>query len=196
VNEHIWWYLARSSGIVALVLLLLSFVWGVLLATRALRHIDRPAWLLELHKWLAGMALVMTALHLVGLFLDGYIDYGFTELFVPGVSAYRPFAVAVGILSLYVLVAIEATSYMRRRLSKRVWRAIHLLSYGLVWSAAIHAGMAGTDRVNRVYQVLALLLTMIAVAATVLRIVTPRRAERAPLATRAEMMSARHGNPL
>ena len=121
----------------------------------------------------------MTGLHLLGLFLDGYIDYGFTELLVPGASAYRPLAVAIGILSFYVLVAIQATSYMRRRLSKRVWRAIHLLSYGLVWSAAIHAGTAGTDSVNRVYQVLALLLTMIAVAATVLRIVTPGRSERA-----------------
>ena len=135
VNEHVWWYLARSSGIVALVLLVLSLVWGVLLATRALRHIIRPAWLLDLHKWLGGMALVMTGLHLLGLFLDGYIDYGFTELLVPGASAYRPLAVAIGILSFYVLVAIQATSYMRRRLSKRLsQRAIHLLSYGLVWS--------------------------------------------------------------
>jgi DMSO/TMAO reductase YedYZ heme-binding membrane subunit len=190
VSEKIWWYLARSSGIVALILLVVSLVWGVLLATRALRHIDRPAWLLDIHRWLGGTALVMTGLHLLGLLLDGYIDYGFTELLVPGTSAYRPLAVAIGILSFYVLVAIEATSYMRRRLSKRVWRGIHLLSYGLVWSAAIHAGMAGTDRVNRAYHVLALLLTMVAVAATVLRIVTPGRPKRAAQAPRADLSSA------
>jgi predicted ferric reductase len=178
MNEKIWWYLARSSGIVAMVLLVLSVVWGVLLATRALRHIDRPAWLLDLHKWLGGTALVMTGLHMLGLYLDGYIDYGFTELLVPGTSDYRPLAVAVGVLSFYVLVAVQATSYLRARLSKRAWRSIHLLSYGLVWGAAIHAGLAGTDTVNRAYQVLALLLTMIAVAATVIRIVTPGRAGR------------------
>ncbi len=180
MNEHVWWYLSRSSGIVALVLLVLSMVWGVLLSTRVLRPHDRPAWLLDLHQWLGGTALVMTGLHMFGLYLDGYIDYGFTELLVPGASDYRPVAVAIGILSLYVMVTVQATSYMRRWLSKRVWRGIHVLSYGLVWSAAIHAGMAGTDTVNRAYQVLALVLTMVAVVATVLRVVSPGRAQRAP----------------
>lgn len=173
MNEKIWWYVARSSGIVALVLLVLSVVWGVLLATRAMKPHDRPAWLLDLHRWLGGTALVMTGFHMLGLYLDGYIDYGFTELFVPGASEYRPLAVAVGVLSFYVMVAVQATSYMRRWLSKRVWRAIHVLSYGLVWSAAIHAGMAGTDTVNRAYQVLALVLTMVAVAVTVVRVLSP-----------------------
>ncbi len=180
MNEKTWWYLSRSSGIVALVLLVLSVVWGVLLATRALRHIDRPAWLLDLHKWLGGTALVMTGLHMLGLYLDGYIQFGLTELLVPGTSEFRPLAVAVGVLSFYVMVAVQATSYMRRRLSKRLWRGIHLLSYGLVWGAAIHAGLAGTDTVNRAYQVLALILTMVAVAATMIRIVTPSRVRRVP----------------
>jgi predicted ferric reductase len=168
MNEKTWWYLSRSSGIVALILLVLSIVWGVLLATRALRHIDRPAWLLDLHRWLGGTALVMTGLHMLGLYLDSYIQFGLAELLVPWQSSYRPLAVAVGILSLYVMVAVQATSYMRRWLSKRVWHGIHLLSYGLVWGAAIHAGMAGTDTINRAYQ-----------GATMIRIVTPGRTRRA-----------------
>jgi DMSO/TMAO reductase YedYZ heme-binding membrane subunit len=175
MSEQIWWYLSRSSGIVALVLLVLSVVWGVLLATRVLRPHDRPAWLLDLHRWLGGTALVMTGLHLLGLYLDGYVEFGFTELLVPGTSEYRPLAVAIGVLSFYVMVAVQATSYLRRWLSKRVWHGIHLLSYGLVWGAAIHAGMAGTDTVNRAYQALAILLTMVAVAATIVRIVSPGR---------------------
>lgn len=173
MNEKVWWYLSRSSGITALVLLVASVVWGVLLATRALKPHDRPAWLLDLHTWLGGTALAMTGLHLLGLYLDGYIDYGVTELFVPGASEYRPLAVAIGVLSFYVMVAVQATSYLRRWLSKRMWHGIHLLSYGLVWGAAVHAGMAGTDTVNRAYQVLALVLSMIAVAATIIRIVSP-----------------------
>jgi DMSO/TMAO reductase YedYZ heme-binding membrane subunit len=179
MSEQFWWYLARSSGIVALVLLVLSVIWGVLLATRALRPLDRPAWLLDLHQWLGGTALVMTGFHLLGLYLDGYIEFGLAELFVPGTSEYRPLAVAIGVLSWYLMIAVQATSYLRRRLSRRVWRGIHLLSYGLVWGAAIHAGMAGTDTVNRAYQALASLLTMAAVAATAVRIVSPDR-RRAP----------------
>jgi DMSO/TMAO reductase YedYZ heme-binding membrane subunit len=181
MSEKVWWYLSRSSGIVALVLLVLSVVWGILLATRVLKPMDRPSWLLDLHKWLGGTALVMTGLHMLGLYLDGYVEFGFAELLVPGASGYEPIAVAIGIVSLYVMIAVQATSYMRRWLSKRMWRGLHMLSYGLVWASAIHAGMAGTDTVNRAYQVLALLLTMIAVGAMLVRIVTPGRARRAEI---------------
>jgi predicted ferric reductase len=179
MNEKIWWYLSRGSGIVAMVLLVLSLVWGVLLATRALKPYDRPAWLLDLHKWLGGTSIVMTALHLFGLVMDDYIHFGLADLFVPGASDYQPVAMAIGVVSMYVLVAVQVTSYMRKRLSARVWRGVHVLSYGLVWSAAIHAGMAGTDTVNRLYQGLAILLTMLAVAATIVRIVTPGKGGRA-----------------
>ena len=179
MNEKVWWYLARSSGIVAMVLLVASVVWGVLLATRALKPHDRPAWLLDLHRWLGGTALVMTGLHLVGLVLDGYVSFGLADLFVPGASAYRPLAVALGVLSMYVMIAIQASSYMRKHLSARVWRGIHVSSYGVVWLAALHAGMAGTDTVNRVYQALALVLTMVAMAATIVRILAPGRVKPA-----------------
>ena len=52
-----------------------------------------------------------------------------------------------------------------------------------MWTSAIHAGMAGTDTVNRLYQALAILLTMLAVAATIVRIVMPGRAGRAATAS-------------
>ncbi len=181
MNEKIWWYLARSSGIVALVLLVATVVWGVALATRILKPHDRPAWLLDLHRWLAGSALVMTGLHLIGLMLDGYIDFGFADILVPGASTYRPVAVAIGVFSLYAMVAVQVTSYLRRWLSRRVWHGIHMLSYLVVWGAALHAGLAGTDVTNRAYQVLALVLTIAAVAAGLVRALAPgRRSEPAP----------------
>lgn len=175
MNDKIWWYLARGSGIVALALLVLSLVWGILLATRVLRPRDRPAWLLDLHRWFSGTAVVMTALHLTGLFMDGYVGFGAAELFVPGQSSYRPLAVAVGIVSLYVMVAIQATSYLRRWLPVRLWRGVHLLSYLLVWGSVVHAGMAGSDIGHRLYQAVAVLLTAIAAGATTVRVLSPRR---------------------
>jgi predicted ferric reductase len=178
MNDKVWWYLSRSSGIVAMALLVASVVWGVLIATRALKPHDRPAWLLDLHRWLGGMALVMTGLHMLGLALDGWVSFGFAELFVPGASPYRPLAVALGVVSMYVMLAVQASSYMRRRLPARVWRGIHVSSYAVIWTATIHAGMAGSDTVNRAYRVLALLLTMVAVATTAIRIVAPARGTR------------------
>ena len=178
MNEQTWWYLSRSTGIVALVALVLSLVWGVLLATRVLRPHDRPAWLLDLHGWLGGLAVMMTAFHLLGLALDGYVHFGVGELFVPGASAYRPVAVAVGVVSMYLLVAVQLTAVLRKRLPRRVWRGVHYASYLLVWGGLVHAGMAGTDVSNRVYQVLAFALTVLAATAAILRIVSPARGRR------------------
>lgn len=183
VSEKVWWYLSRSSGIVAMVLLILSVVWGILLSTRALKPHDRPAWLLDVHKWLGGTALVMTGLHLLGLVLDGYIDFGVAEILVPGASEYRPLAVAIGVLSMYVMIAVQATGYLRRRIPPRWWRAIHMSSYGLLWSAAIHAGLAGTDVRNRIYQAFAIVLTIVAAGMMIVRVFMPGRGQRGRAAT-------------
>jgi hypothetical protein len=67
------------------------------------------------------------------------------------------------------------------------------VSYALVWTAAIHAGLAGSDTVNRAYQALALLLTMVALAATVLRILSP---SRGPRSTRAAPPSEARSAPV
>jgi DMSO/TMAO reductase YedYZ heme-binding membrane subunit len=176
MNEQVWWYLSRASGIVALVLLTASVVWGVLLATRALAPHDRPAWLLDLHRWLGGVALVMTGFHIAGLVLDGYVTFGVAEILVPGASRWRPVAVAIGVVSMYLLVAVEVSSLLMRRLPRRAWRTIHVSSYLVVWSAAVHAGLAGTDVGNRAYQGVALFLTFAAVSAGIVRILTPSRA--------------------
>jgi predicted ferric reductase len=171
VNDQIWWYVARSTGIVALVCLILSFVWGVMLATRIFKPHDRPAWLLDLHGWLGGLAVTMTALHLTGLVLDGYVHFGAAEILVPGASSYRPVAVAVGVVSTYLLVAVQVTAMLRRRLPKRVWRGVHLASYLVVWGGLVHAGMAGTDVANWVYRVLALALTGVAMIAAITAVI-------------------------
>ncbi len=175
MNAQVWWYLARSSGIVALVLLLLSMVWGILLATRVLRPNDRPAWLLDLHRWFGSLAVVMTTLHLVGLVMDNYVHFGMREIFIPGESSYEPLAVAFGILAMYALVAVQVSSYFRRRLPKVLWRRIHLVSYVMLWASAMHAGMAGTDVGSRAYQMLAFALTLAGTGAILVRLLVPNR---------------------
>ncbi len=178
MNEQVWWYLARSSGIVALVLLVLSLVWGVLLATRVLRPVDRPAWLLDLHRWFGSLAVVMTALHLLGLVLDSYVEFGIAEILVPGASSYRPLAVAFGVLAMYALIAVQVSSAFRTHLPRVLWHRIHLLSYLMLWASAMHAGLAGSDTGSPIYAVLALALTLAAVGAVLVRILVPGRGSR------------------
>ena len=87
MNPQFWWYVAHASGIVAWILLVASLVWGVLLATRVLRPHDRPAWLLDLHRALGGLAVVATGLHLLALVADSYITFGVMDLMVPFASS-------------------------------------------------------------------------------------------------------------
>jgi hypothetical protein len=180
VNNLLWWYVARASGIVAWVLLVTSLVWGVLLSTRVLRPHDRPAWLLDLHRGLGGLTVAMVGVHIAALVGDNFVHFGAADVLVPLASSWRPLPVALGVLSLYLLGAVEATSLAMRRLPRRAWRSVHMTSYGLVWLVSLHAGYAGTDTVNIVYRWTATVLTATAVAATSVRLLAGRRRPARP----------------
>ena len=144
-TQQLWWYTARSSGVVAWLMLTASVLVGLALSTRAFGSRPRPNWLLDFHRFLGGAAVVFTGTHLLSLFLDTFVSFGPAELFVPFVSSYRPTEVAWGVVAVYLLVAVEATSLLRKHLSKRVWRATHFLSFPLFVLASVHAITAGTD---------------------------------------------------
>jgi len=142
----LWWYIARSSGIVAWALLAMSVLWGLALSTRALGARPKANWLLDLHRFLGGLAVVFVGVHLVGLALDPWVQIGITQMLVPFSSSWNPLAVAWGVVALYLLAAVELTSLLRKHMPKRWWKGIHMSSYGLYVVATIHLLTAGTDR--------------------------------------------------
>jgi DMSO/TMAO reductase YedYZ heme-binding membrane subunit len=143
--DKIPWYVARSSGIVAWALILATIVWGLLLATKVLGRRPAPAWLLSLHRYLGALALAFVGVHVGAILLDTYTDFGLTDVLVPFTGSWHPWAVAWGIVGMYLLVAIEITSLLRHRMSKRAWHAVHLLSYFLFATTTVHMLTAGTD---------------------------------------------------
>lgn len=170
MSEQLWWYLSRSTGMVAALLLLASLVLGMLMATRLLRSVDRPAWLLAMHRWTSGLAVLATAGHIAALIADSYVEFGAADVLVPFASEWKSTAVALGVLSMYALVAVQATSLLMKRLPKRFWRAVHMTSYASAWLAVIHAGMAGTDTSNRIYRVVSLVVILAATSVAVVRV--------------------------
>jgi predicted ferric reductase len=167
----LWWYVARASGIVAWVMLAIAVVWGIFVATRFLGRKPRPAWVLDLHRWLGGLSVTFTGVHLLGLVLDDYVEFGLRELLVPFASEWRPAAVAWGVVALYVLIAVEATSLAMKRLPRRLWKWVHMSSFGLFFVATLHAGMAGTDVTNPLYRVVVGVMVVGVVFFSVYRIV-------------------------
>jgi predicted ferric reductase len=145
MNSQLFWYTARSSGIVAWLLVTLGVLWGLTLSTKVLHGRPRPNWLLDLHRFLGAAAVVFTAIHVSSIVADSYVHFGLVEVLVPFASAWHPAAVAWGIVALYLLLAVEITSLLRKHLSKRAWRATHFLSFPLFALASIHGLSAGTD---------------------------------------------------
>jgi predicted ferric reductase len=143
--SQIPWYVARSSGIVAWALILLTIVWGLRLATRVLGRRPSPAWLLSLHRYLGALTVAFVGVHVGAVMLDSYTNFGVTDVLVPLTGSWHPLAVAWGIVGMYLLVAIEVTSLLRHRMSKRAWHMVHLLSYFLFATTTVHMLTAGTD---------------------------------------------------
>jgi hypothetical protein len=148
MNPHLWWYLARATGYAAWATVTMSVLTGLVLSTRLARGRVRPAWTLDLHRFLAAVGLTCTGLHLVGLVADSYVHFGATDVLVPFASDWRPGAVALGILSLHLLVVIEVSSLLLRRLPRRAWHGIHLTSFVAFWATTFHLLAAGTDAAN------------------------------------------------
>jgi len=179
MDQELWWYLARAGGLTAWSLLCVAVLWGLLLSTRVLGRRPRPAWLLDLHRMLGGLAMVFTGLHLVGLYFDRWAGFGLLELLVPLQSGYRPAAVAWGIVAFYVLLAIELTSLVKARIPDAVWRWVHRSAFVLFLLATVHTFMAGSDGANKWVRGGAVLVCYALVVLTVFRLGVLRQHGRA-----------------
>jgi hypothetical protein len=167
---QLWWDTARAGGIISWALLAASVLWGLAISTKATAGRVRPNWMLDLHRFLGGLAVIFVGVHVGSIVLDSYVHFGLTEVLVPLASAWHPVAVAWGIVATYLLVAVEATSLARRRLPKRIWHAIHLLSLPTFAFATVHGLTAGTDRDNAVWQVALWTVTAAIVVLTAIRL--------------------------
>lgn len=177
-NEQLWWYVARSGGITALVLTGLSVIWGLALSTKVMQGTPKPKWLLSLHRWLGGLSVTFSAVHIAALVADSYVSFGLTDILVPYASDWKPGAVAWGIVSMYLLVAVQASSMLMKRLPRRFWKGIHMSSWLLFWSGVIHGATAGTDATNPIYVLLVGTITILITWLTGVRILASRKARR------------------
>lgn len=178
IDPHLWWYVTRASAIIAWALMTGSVLWGILLSTRVLRRIDSPAWLQDLHRYLGGAALVMVGLHLVSLMLDQWLTFSLTEVLVPFATDFKPLPVALGILAFYLLIAVQGSSLLMRRLPRRFWKFLHPASYLTVLLVSFHAGFTGTDVGSWWYRSVAITLLALTTVAVIVRMLAGTRSDR------------------
>jgi len=190
VTPKIWWYVARSTGMVAWAVAAASVVWGLLLSTRSARGVAKPAWVLDLHRHLGMLTVVLTGVHLGALVADSYVAFDVTDLLVPFASSWKPGAVALGVVAFWLLLAVEVSSLLKRRLAHRWWQRIHLASFAVYVLATLHLLEAGTERTNVAVVLLVEVVTALVLFLTLLRILAPRRRGAARGGARAPGRSA------
>ena len=180
-TTKVWWYVSRASGIVAWALLALAVLWGLALSTRALGKRPPAPWLLDVHRFLGGLAVLFTIVHFVSLAFDPWMtsEYGYelTHALVPFASEWKPVPLAWGVVAFWLLLAVELTSLVRNRIPQDLWRWVHLLSYPLYAMATVHLLTAGSERANPVLRWSVLVTVGAVVFFTIYRVIGPGRAE-------------------
>jgi predicted ferric reductase len=140
------WFITRSTGITAFVLLTVTTVLGVAATQRALAS---PAWprfaTQQLHRNVSLLAMVVLVVHILTTLLDSYVTVGWLSIVVPFWSPYRTLGVTLGTVAFDLLLIVVVTSLLRLRMSPRLWRAVHLSSYAAWPFALLHFLNTGTD---------------------------------------------------
>lgn len=150
MDEQTWWFVARAGGLVAYALLGVAVIGGLLIATRQLGDRPPPGWVLDWHRFVAGLSVVFTLVHVVAIWADSYIEFAVPDLLVPFLADWRPVGVGLGVIAFYLVVAVEVTSLVRRRMPGRSWRLVHHLSAPAFAIATVHLWMSGADAANPV----------------------------------------------
>ncbi len=165
-----YWYLTRSTGAVALLLLTGALALGI----ADVQRLGTPRWprflLDSLHRSLSLLALVFLALHILTAVLDGFAPISLTAAVIPFASSYRPFWLGLGAVAFDLLLALVLTSLLRQRIGHARWRAVHWLAYACWPVALLHSLGTGSDVQSTWMLVLSIACLALIVAAILARV--------------------------
>ncbi|HWZ14642.1 MAG TPA: ferric reductase-like transmembrane domain-containing protein [Mucilaginibacter sp.] len=146
-------------GLCAMVTLTINVLLGLLLSTAykasarwkklpgAVKKID----ILWLHNWTAYLALILVLLHPLLLVLDASTKFTFLDIFFPLHAPKQAFFVTFGVLAMYALITVIITTQkvVKKRMSFRLWKNIHLISYGTAMLFIVHGLMMDPELKDR-----------------------------------------------
>jgi methionine sulfoxide reductase heme-binding subunit len=139
------WYASRATGVVSLLLLTLVVLLGILV-NRQGRLPGLPSFAVTgLHRSLSLMAVLFVAVHVATAIIDPFVSIGLAAAVIPFVSAYKPFWLGLGAVSLDLVAVLILTSLARAHLPRRTWRGIHWLAYAAWPVALVHSIGSSTD---------------------------------------------------
>lgn len=144
--QAITWDVARAGGFTAYILLMLSVAIGLALTM----HLQSPSFWprilnSELHNFVTLLALIFTVIHVLAVIVDPFTRFGLNEVFIPFASHYRPLWMALGIVGLYLGLAIGLSTWLRPLIGYAWWRRLHVLTLIVFALVTIHGIATGSD---------------------------------------------------
>ena len=144
--QAVTWDVARAGGFTAYILLTLAIAVGLMLSAQIQSPSRWPRMLnSELHNFLTLLSTVFLGVHILAIWIDPFTHFGWNEVFIPFVSTYRTVWMALGIVALYLGIAIGISTWLRPRIGYAWWRKLHVLTLGVYVLATIHAIGTGSD---------------------------------------------------
>jgi sulfoxide reductase heme-binding subunit YedZ len=126
-------------GLMAMGILTLNLLMGMLLGTayktnpvyKKLPARLKKASLYKLHNYTAYVALLLVLLHPVLLLFDAATKFTWVDILLPINAPHQKFWVCLGALALFAVVLVVVTSQkaVKKRMTFRTWKNIHLVSY-------------------------------------------------------------------
>ncbi len=141
------WYLTRAAGLAAYLLLWLSTVWGLAVASKIFDPMLHRAFTFDIHEFLSLLAIGFIVVHMGVLLFDQYLPFSVPELLIPFIAPYRAFWVGIGVIGMYLTMLVTVTFYLRSRIGQKTFRTIHLLSFLSYIAVTLHSVYSGTDTV-------------------------------------------------
>lgn len=164
------WYTSRATGVVALLLLTAVLLLG-LLVTRQGRLPGLPRFAVGgLHRNLSLLSAAFVAVHVLTAVTDGYVNIPVTAAVVPLTSSYERFWLGIGAVSFDLMLAVIVTSLLRRHLSRKAWRAVHLTAYASWPVAWVHSVFTSGDLQRGPLLILAVACAVAVIAAALGRV--------------------------
>lgn len=144
-SQQAMWYITRSAGILAYLLLWLSTAWGLLVPSKLLEPVLHGNFTYDFHQFISLLSLGFLGLHIFILTADRYLPFTLGEILIPFSAPYRPVWVGIGVIAFYLILLVTITFYLRKRIGMKAFRLIHTLSLVAYLGALAHAFMSGAD---------------------------------------------------
>ena len=140
--------ISAVMGLCAMVVLTINVLLGMLLSTA---YKTNPWWkklpgkwqkisINRVHNFTAYLALFLVLLHPLLLLVDASTKFTWAAVFVPLSAPHQKIFVSLGIIAMYALVTVIITTQkaVKKKMSFRSWKNIHLVSYATAMLFIVH----------------------------------------------------------